>query len=462
MKKTIKKEVIALITLAIPVILAQASQTAITFVETIMAGHYSPLALSGVAIGASIWLPTILFGQGLLSVLTPIIAHLNGASKRQAIAAHSRQGFIIATVLSLLIILFLYHSDKVIALRSQSASIDPAMVEVAVGFLRSIMWGAPGFLYYLVYRNQCEGLSNTKPAMVITFIALLLSIPINYIFIYGKLGMPEFGGIGCGIAATIVYWLMFIMIKCFTYYTGSQRDIRKTPVTVLLSGPIIKRIIVLGLPLAMAYFCEVSLFAIIALLIAPLGTDAVAGNQIIFSISSMTFTLPLSLGIATSIRVGFLLGQKRTDLAKLTAYLSLLMAFLMAGVIALMLILFRSFFISWFTTDLEIIALCMQLIIVLAIYQVFDYLQVTACNALRGYKDTKSILFVTLISYWIIGLPLGYLLGLTNILTEKPLGPAGFWLGITAGLCTASILAISRLIYVQNQPIERILRRAEK
>ncbi|WP_085248094.1 MATE family efflux transporter [Gilliamella mensalis] len=462
MKQHYKHEIKNLTKLAVPVLVAQVSQTAITFVDTIMAGNYSKTALSGVAIAVSIWLPTILFGQGLLTVLTPIISNLNGAAKRDQVANHTRQGIVIALILSILMMLFLYHSDKVINLRSSADHpIDPEMVDVAVSFLRAIMWGVPAFLFFLVYRNQCEGLSNTKPAMVIIFIALLANIPINYVLIYGKLGLPAFGGAGCGITAAIIFWLMFILIRLYTLTSVNQRDIRQTPIKKLIDFTIIKRIVVLGTPLALAYFFEMSLFAVIALLIAPLGQITVAAHQIIFTISSLTFAIPLSLGVATSIRVGYLLGNKKPALAKQTAYISLAISLAMAIIVALILVIFKAPIVALFTKETAVMAICMQLIILLAIYQASDYLQVVASNVLRGYKDTQSIFFITLLSYWVVGLPVGYVLGLTNLIIE-PIGAAGFWIGIISGLAVAALLLIARMIYIQKQPVDVILERASK
>lgn len=462
MKLHYRHEIKHIITLAIPVMIAQISQTAITFVDTIMAGNYSKTALSGVAIAVSIWLPTILFGQGLLTVLTPIISNLNGAAKRNLVADHTRQGVVIALILSVIMMLILYHSDKIISLRSSAEHpIDPQMVEVAVSFLRAIMWGVPAFLLFLVYRNQCEGLSNTKPAMVIIFIALLANIPINYILIYGKLGLPAFGGVGCGITAAIIFWLMFILMRLYTLTTASQKDIRNTPITKLVDFAIIKKVVVLGTPLALAYFFEMSLFAVIALLIAPLGQITVAAHQIIFTISSLTFAIPLSLGVATSIRVGYLLGKQKPSLAKQTAYISLAISFAIAVVVALILVIFRTPIIELFTKEAAVIAICMHLIILLAIYQASDYLQVVASNVLRGYKDTQSIFFITLLSYWVVGLPVGYILALTDLVMQ-PLGAAGFWIGIISGLAVAAVLLIGRMIYLQKQPTELILKRASK
>lgn len=462
MKQHYRNEIKKLIALSVPVLIAQISQTAITFVDTIMAGNYSNTALSGVAIAVSIWLPTILFGQGLLSVLTPIISNLNGAAKRHQVADHTRQGVVIALFLSVIMMLILYHSDKLISLRSSvEHPIDPEMVEVAVSFLRAIMWGVPAFLLFLVYRNQCEGLSNTKPAMVIIFIALLANIPINYVLIYGKLGLPAFGGVGCGITAAIIFWLMFFLIRLYTLTTTSQRDIRKTPITKLIDWSIIKKVVLLGTPLALAYFFEMSLFAVIALLIAPLGQITVAAHQIIFTISSLTFAIPLSLGVATSIRVGYLLGQKKLSLAKHTAYISLAISLTIAFIVALILVVFRTPIITLFTQEVAVITICMHLIILLAIYQASDYLQVVASNVLRGYKDTQSIFFITLLSYWVVGLPVGYILGLTDLIIE-PIGAAGFWIGIILGLAVAAILLMVRMIYIQKQPDETILTRASK
>ena len=171
-----------LLALAIPVILAQIAQTSMGVVDTIMAGSVSATDMAAVAVGTSIWLPAILFGHGLLLSLTPTIAHLNGAGRRDKIGHQVQQGFWLASGVSVLIIAVLYHCDQIIGLMH---NIDPELKEKAVGYLRAIMWGAPGYLFFQVLRDQCEGLSKTKPGMVFGFIGLLVNIPVNYIFIYG-------------------------------------------------------------------------------------------------------------------------------------------------------------------------------------------------------------------------------------------------------------------------------------
>lgn len=441
--------------LAWPVLIAQASQTAITFVDTLMAGHYGTTDLAGVSLANSLFLPLVLFGYGILSILSPIVAHLNGAAKRLHVKNQINQGFILASIVSLIIMLILYNGDKIIRLTSGNAVLDPKMYQIAVEYLRIIMWGVPGYLFYVVYRCQCEGLSNTKPAMFIAFLALIINVPINYIFIYGKFGLPEFGGRGCAIAAIIVYWLMFFFMRAYVKRTPTQRDIRQSKPTKRLDVPLLLKTTSLGIPLALALFFEVSLFALVPLFVAPMGTQVVSAQQIVFIISSMTFVIPLSLAIATSIRVGFLLGENNPRKAKTSAYMSLSLAFILSLIVASILILFGSYFIAGFTNEPAVLALAGNLIILLALYQCSDYLQVIGASVLRGYRDTKSIFVITLISYWLVGLPIGYTLGITDLIVPH-MGPAGFWIGFIIGLSLAAVLMLSRMRWLQKRSINAI------
>ncbi|HDP1359872.1 TPA: MdtK family multidrug efflux MATE transporter, partial [Klebsiella pneumoniae] len=210
-----------LLALAIPVILAQVAQTAMGFVDTVMAGGYSATDMAAVAIGTSIWLPAILFGHGLLLALTPVVAQLNGSGRRERIAPQVRQGFWLAGFVSVLIMVVLWNAGYII---SSMHNIDPLLAEKAVGYLRALLWGAPGYLFFQVARNQCEGLAKTKPGMVMGFIGLLVNIPVNYIFIYGHFGMPELGGVGCGVATASVYWVMFASMLWWVRRARTMRD----------------------------------------------------------------------------------------------------------------------------------------------------------------------------------------------------------------------------------------------
>jgi MATE family multidrug resistance protein len=447
-----------LLALAIPVILAQVAQTAMGFVDTIMAGAVSATDMAAVAVGTSIWLPAILFGHGVLLALTPTIAQLNGSGRRERIAEQLRQGFWLAFFLSLLIMLVLWNAGYVI--RSMH-DIDPLLAEKAEGYLHALLFGAPGYLFFQVMRNQCEGLSKTKPAMVLGFLGLMLNIPLNYIFIYGHFGMPALGGVGCGVATASVYWAMFFCMRFWVRRMRSMRDIRVESRWSAPSRVILQRLTGLGLPVALALFFEVTLFAVVALLVSPLGIVNVAGHQIALNFSSLMFVLPLSMGVAATIRVGYRLGQGSTEQARVAAWTAQGVGVSMAVITAIFTVTFRHQIAQLYNDNPAVVTLAAQLMMLAAIYQISDSIQVIGSGILRGYKDTRSIFFITFIAYWLLGLPSGYLLALTDWVVPR-MGPAGFWCGFIVGLTSAAVMMLWRVRRLQQLPAELILTRASR
>ncbi|MEP8684972.1 MdtK family multidrug efflux MATE transporter [Enterobacter hormaechei] len=447
-----------LLALAIPVIVAQVAQTAMGFVDTVMAGGYSATDMAAVAIGTSIWLPAILFGHGLLLALTPVIAQLNGSGRRDRVAHQVRQGFWLAGGVSVLIMIVLWNAGYIIRAMH---NIDSALADKAVGYLRALLWGAPGYLFFQVARNQCEGLAKTKPGMVMGFIGLLVNIPVNYIFIYGHFGMPELGGVGCGVATAAVYWVMFGCMLTYIKHARSMRDIRNDASFSAPDWTLMTRLIQLGLPIALALFFEVTLFAVVALLVSPLGIIDVAGHQIALNFSSLMFVLPMSLAAAVTIRVGFRLGQGSTLDAQTAARTGLGVGVCMAVCTALFTVLLREQIALLYNDNPEVVTLASHLMLLAAIYQISDSIQVIGSGVLRGYKDTRSIFFITFIAYWVLGLPCGYILALTDLVVDR-MGPAGFWMGFIIGLTSAAIMMMLRMRFLQRQPSAVILQRAAR
>ena len=447
-----------LLALAIPVIVAQVAQTAMGFVDTVMAGGYSATDMAAVAIGTSIWLPAILFGHGLLLALTPVIAQLNGSGRRDRVAHQVRQGFWLAGGVSVLIMIVLWNAGYIIRAMH---NIDPALADKAVAYLRALLWGAPGYLFFQVARNQCEGLAKTKPGMVMGFIGLLVNIPVNYIFIYGHFGMPELGGVGCGVATAAVYWVMFGCMLTYVKHARSMRDIRNDTAFSTPDWSMMSRLTQLGLPIALALFFEVTLFAVVALLVSPLGIIDVAGHQIALNFSSLMFVLPMSLAAAVTIRVGFRLGQGSTLDAQTAARTGLGVGVCMAVCTALFTVLLREQIALLYNDNPEVVTLASHLMLLAAIYQISDSIQVIGSGVLRGYKDTRSIFFITFIAYWVLGLPCGYILALTDLVVDR-MGPAGFWMGFIIGLTSAAIMMMLRMRFLQRQSSAVILQRAAR
>lgn len=452
------KEARILLALAIPVIFAQVSQTAMGVVDSIMSGSVSAIDMAAVAVGTSIWFPIILFGHGILLALTPVIAQLNGSGRRYSIPHQVRQGYWLALMASIVIMVLLYNSQFVIG---QMHQVDPMLAKKAVVFLRYLLWGTPGYLCFHVLRCQCEGLLKTKPSMFIAFLGLMSNIPINYVFIYGKLGMPALGGAGCGVATASVYWIMFLVLRLYMNRAYAFQDIRLVGGLQKPDIMVIRRLINLGLPVALALFFEVTLFALVALLVAPFGIVAVAGHQIALNFSSLMFVLPLSIGVAATIRVGLRLGEGNVEGARIAARASLIIGIILATITAIFTVLMRERIAMLYNDTPAVVAMASYLMLLAAIYQISDSIQAIGNGVLRGYKDTRAIFLITFTAYWLLGLPCSYIMALTDIL-RPAMGPSGFWIGFIVGLTSAAVMMMLRMHWIQKQTPNCILQRAER
>ncbi|CAH0526031.1 MATE family efflux transporter [Vibrio hippocampi] len=441
-----QKEASNLIKLATPVLIASVAQTGMGFVDTVMAGGVSAVDMAAVSIAASVWLPSILFGVGLLMALVPIVAQLNGADKQKQIPFEIHQGVVLALIISVPIIIVLLQIKSIL----NWMDVDVAMMSKTIGYIHAVIFAVPAFLLFQTLRSYTDGMALTKPAMVIGFIGLLVNIPLNWIFVYGKFGMPALGGVGCGVATTIVYWLMFILMLLYAMTTPRLKHIEMFTHWHKPQFKAVSRLFKLGLPVAASIFFEVTLFAVVSLLVAPLGSLVVASHQVAINFSSLVFMIPMSIGAAVSIRVGNKLGANDTDGAAIACRVGLAVGLLSAMCTATATLIFKQPIISLYTDNPEVMSLAMQLLLFAAIYQCTDSVQVVAAGALRGYKDMKAIFNCTFVSYWIIGLPLGYILAMTDALVPR-MGVFGFWIGFIAGLSTAAVLLGIRLLWMHKQ-----------
>ncbi|WP_372881119.1 MATE family efflux transporter [Psychromonas sp.] len=440
-----RQEINKIIKLSVPIFIAQFAQTAMGFVDTVMAGGVSADDLAAVAIASSIWLPCILFGVGVLMALIPLTAQAHGANDTAGIPGIGQQGLYLALLITLPISLVLYNAGYLIDIMQ----IEPVLKDITIRYLHAVLAAAPAFLLFQALRNYVEGLSLTYPAMVIGFIGLIVNIPLNWIFVYGKFGLPAMGGAGCGVATTIVYWIMLFALIIYVLYAKKLRHYPLFTSFAAIDWKTQLAIFRLGLPVAVALFFEVTIFAAVAILIAPLGAGIVAAHQIAINFSSMIFMLPMSIANAVSIRVGFNLGKASRKQAKNASYAGFTVGLTLSMFTALLTLTYKEEIALLYTNDQEVIALAVTLIVFAAMYQCIDAAQVIAAGALRGYKEMMAIFASTFVAYWLVGLPLGYTLGMTDILLPA-LGAKGFWIGITAGLSVAAILLGQRLYVVQK------------
>ncbi|MFQ6370921.1 MATE family efflux transporter [Shewanella sp. YIC-542] len=435
-----------IIQLALPVLVAQITQTMMGFIDTMMAGRVSATDMAAVAIGTSLWLPAILFVNGLLLTFTPVISHYFGANQNDRIRPLAYQGVYIAIIGALGVMLFLGSANFIL----DRMDLEPALYLVTERYMQGILWGAPAFLIYQVLRSCSEGISYTMPAMVIGFVGLGVNIPANYIFIYGHLGLPAMGGAGCGVATSLVFWAMCLSMFVYMQFHPKFKAIRLLDKFERPQWQTMVNMSKMGMPVALGLFFEVSLFSIIALLLAPLGANVVASHQIALNFSSIIFMVPLSIGIAVSIRVGYYLGRNEPEQSAMVSKIGLLLGFMLASITAVLTVLLREPIALLYNSNPQVVSLASGLMLMAALYQLSDSVQVISAGALRGYKDTRSAFYITLIAYWGIGMPLGYILAYTDWLTPE-LGAYGFWSGLIAGLTTAALLYAWRLRVIQRR-----------
>lgn len=423
-----------------PILIAQLAQMANGVIDTVMAGHASAEDLAAVGIGSSLWVPLFLFFMGLLSALQPIISGFRGARQAERIMPATWQGLYIGAGCTLLMTLLLTNVQPVL----QALELGTRTAAITQGYLSAFVWGVPAMLLMATLRGLTDGLGHTRIIMAFSLIGTATNLPLNYIFIYGKLGLPAMGGVGCGWATAISNWIAALLLLVYLNRSAAYRHFHLVTHWVRPHWQEIRQILRVGVPIGFTIFIEVSMFSVIALFLAPLGPVVVAGHQIVLNVVSLLFMVPLSLGMALTLRISFLVGAQTPETARLLARSALILAIGIALVYAPVLTVFAGPIARLYTSDPEVQRIAESLLLIAAFFQIADVIQVTAISALRGYKDTRVPLYIMLLSFWGICLPLGYLMTFTDILGVR-LGAAGFWVGLTLGLTSASILLTARL-----------------
>ncbi|HAQ85652.1 MAG TPA: MATE family efflux transporter, partial [Pseudomonas sp.] len=322
-----------------------------------------------------------------------------GRDQHERIGPLVRQALWMGLGVGSLFALLMWNAEPVLHLMK----VEPALIDPTMAYLRAVACGFPAVALYQVLRCYSDGLGHTRPSMVVGILALMLNIPLNYIFIYGKLGLPAMGGVGCGWATAVVMAFMLLAmlfwVRRANYYQPSQLFTRfDWP-----EWPVLSRLLSVGVPIGVAVFAEASIFSVIALLIGGLGATVVAGHQIALNFTSLIFMIPLSLGMAITIRIGQALGRGAPRDARFVAGVGIVSSLVYACFSAGSMLLFSEQIARIYTTDQAVIAVAASLFFYAALFQFSDVVQVTAAGALRGYQDTRMTMIFTLFAYWGIG-----------------------------------------------------------
>lgn len=326
--------------------------------------------------------------------------------------------------------------------------IDATIIPITQGYLQAIAWGMPAFCVYLALRFVSEGIGHTRPIMYIQLVALLANAVGNYILMFGKLGAPAMGAVGAGWSSAIVLCLDAVLMFLYARFQPRYHALNLFGTPARPHMEEIGELLRLGAPIALTITMEVGLFTAVSLLMGSLGITAVAAHQIALNYTALTFMVPLGISMAITIRVGHAMGARDATAARLSGIVGMGMAVASMLLSAIVILLIPEKIVLLYTTETTVAKLAVSLLHVAALFQVSDGLQVSAVGALRGLKDTRVPMLITFFAYWIVGLPLAYLLGI-----NRALGPQGLWIGLIFGLTVAALLLSLRFRMITRRLI---------
>lgn len=429
--------------LALPLVLSQLSSMGMNIVDTLLAGRHGPVTLAAVGVGSAIWSVVILVSIGVLMAVPPTVSQLNGAGRRGEIGPVFRQALWLALALGVALVFVV----RLGALALGPMGITPEARPEAVAFLRAISWGAPGLALFFCLRNLSEGVAWTVPSMVVGAIGLALLVPLGYGLMFGA----GLGAAGLGYAVAIVLWCQAASMATYLWRARRFADLRLFERFEGPRWPPIRALLRLGLPMGVSVFMEGSLFVATALLIGTLGTTQMAAHQIAILIASLCFMVPLGVAMATTVRVGHAVGAGDLSAVRWAAGAGYALAMLAQTASAVLLVTSAAWLAALFTADPAVIALASLLMAYAAVFQYPDGLQALSAGALRGMKDTRVPMVITVLAYWGLGLPLGAWLGLA-----KGQGAPGLWTGLILGLAVAASLLGWRFWRLSRRPLPAV------
>jgi len=433
---------IRLLVLAGPLIANNLAIAGMGFADTVMAGRLGTADLASVAVGNSVWMVVFLFGLGVLMAMSPTAAHAFGAGRDAEVGSYTRQCLWLSQGLAVTVLLMLLPAEWVL----NKIGVDPSVIPLTVGYLRAISWGLPAMFAYLSLRFMSEGVGWTRPIMYVALIALVVNVFGNWVFMYGKLGFPAMGAVGCGVASALSMWVMLAVMATYVF---TQKRYRRFKLATGMERPDparLRALLGLGLPISVSVVSEAGLFSAVAVLMGTLGASVVAAHQIAINFAATMFMVPLALHSALTIRVGHALGRGQPGLARRVGIIGVLMCGGLMAISAIMLLFFRADVAAFYTSDSEVLTLAVSLLTMAMIFQISDGLQVGAAGALRGFKDTRIPMLINFACYWLAAFPLAWYLGVV-----KKLGPQAVWVGLILGLSLTALCLNFRFLVISRR-----------
>jgi len=432
--------------LALPVAAVQLGIMAMGVTDTIMVGHLSPAALAAVALGNLYFFIAGIFGQGTLMALDPVIAQAVGARDEEAISRALQRGLVVALALTVFTCATFVPVEWVFRLLRQ----PPEVIPDAASYVRIAIPGVFPFYAFIVFRQSLQAMHRVAPVLWTVLLANLLNAGLNWVFIYGNLGSPALGVAGSSIATSVSRWAMALAVLSIS---GRQVWHHLTPwrPETLAIEPL-RRMLRLGLPIGVQYLLEYGAFAAAALLMGVLGTTQMAAHQIAINLASFTFMVPLGVSTATAVLVGHAIGAGDEDQARRSAVAGIFIGASFMCASALAFHFFPTVLARSYTGNADVIFLAAMLIPIAGVFQVFDGIQAVAAGVLRGIGDTHAPAIINVVGFWLIGLPVSWVLAF-----RLGGGAIGLWWGIVVGLAAVALILLGRVRVRLGRTMHRVI-----
>lgn len=438
----VKKDIKKLLSVMIPILVAQVSTAGVTFINTTMAGHAGADDLAGVSVGAGLFYPLLASIIGLLMAGTPLMAQLIGRKERESIPFIVRSGMVIGlSVWALFTAAYFFFIDDLLA----SLALEAAVEHIARYYLMTMI-GVVFFLALMIpLRCLTDTAGSTSISMKLFLLAPVINGIFNYLFIYGHGGMPALGGIGAGLATMMTYGFL---LGLFLLVVMKSKDLggRQIFSSLALRSKDLREYLVVGVPSGLSIFMEMSLFSLIIVFLSRYGTDALAAYQIADNFASLVYMLPVSCSMALTILIATAVGAGDMTLARRYKKAGFVVAMAGAMMTASFTVLFRNSIGSVYTDDAAVALIAGQFLIYSAGWQLFDAISTPIQGILRGLKDTRISFVLMVLAYWGGCFPMSLFLD-----SHTALGADSFWLGLDFGVGCSAFLMILRLLYVERK-----------
>ena len=439
--------------LAYPIILGMLGHTLVGIVDNVMVGKLGATELAAVSLANSFVFIAMSLGIGFSTAITPLAAEADGEQNIEKGRTVFHHGLYLCTFLGFFLFVLVLFAKQLLVFMGQPENV----VELSKPYLDIVAFSLIPLIVFQGYKQFADGMSETKYSMWATIIGNGVNVGLNYIFIYGIWVFPKLGIVGAAVGTIVsrfvmlayMHWKMKNNAKFHPFFEGfSFRKIQRE---------INLKIIRLGAPSSMQMFFEVALFTGAVWLSGRLGIANQAANQIALSLASFTFMFAMGLGVAATIRVGNQKGLGDYKKMKIVAFSIFLLVVLLQIFFAMLFVLFHkqmpALFVDRdsaadFVTNAEVIAIAAQLLLVAAVFQISDGIQVAVLGALRGLQDVKIPMYITFVAYWIVGFPVAVYLGFYTALKA-----VGIWIGLLAGLTTAALFLYIRFIKLTRRLI---------